>query len=763
MSSKPIATPVRRVRGGRKQPTDVKKADAAVVVSAEGGPAAAAADAFPLPAAMNRLARAFGLGVDATDAALTREYGAAPKRESISSLAEELGAGFRLGKGDLTRLDPDAFPVVVLMRTGGAVIVHARNGEDADVERPSGRGSAPLADINAASIGVHLRFELTAASSERLARIEPVQRAAGGEETDAPHPTRLVGELFGMIWRRHKREATQLLVSSLLINLFMIALPLYIMSVYDRVIPHTAFESLIALTIGVMLILATDLALRYVRLKFIDAIGLSVSRDLQARLYRRLLFISLAKRPKSASAIVNAQSEIDAICHLAPEFFASMVADVALAATILALIAYIGGAIVLAPIIGVATVAAAVFLGSRSARPHMTRQAALKTAATAQLSETFDSLTAVKANGAEHALLSQFERIGDAAGLTGHLARQRSRFSGQAASVIAQATIVGTLFLGVVRIDAGAMSIGALAATTILVGRAVMPISQLVDQFNRLWTLKDVLAPAFEAVDAEEEKGGERDGGEGRRVMGDIRLQNVSYKHESANAPALKDLNLHIAPGEKIGLIGKNGSGKSTLLHLLPRLYTPTDGTVLIDGYDARQFSARRVRQEIGLMPQEIVLFNAPLKDNILLGAADATDEDFLRAVTTAGVDRFVRRHPEGFSMQVGPRGEFLSAGERQAVGLARALLRRRKVLLLDEPTSMMDHTAEALVIENLARAAADMTLIVSTHRLRLLELVDRVIVLDEGRIVADGPRDQVLAELAQPAPAANRPVRRSA
>ncbi|MBI1391424.1 MAG: ATP-binding cassette domain-containing protein [Alphaproteobacteria bacterium] len=708
-------------------------------------------DAFALPAAMNRLARAHGVGVDASDAAISEEYGTAPKRESLKILANELGADFAPRRGELGKIPAETFPLVAMTRRGGAIILHRRDRDTIFLERPSGPSRATVLELREELLDVFFAFRLNGQSAERMTgagRIEPTKAAS--------RSGRLLLDLYAMLIRRHRSEMLQLVAAAMIINLFMMALPLYIMSVYDRVIPHAAFESLIALTIGAGIVLAADLGLRHVKLKFIDAVGMKSSRALQTRLYRKLLFSSLANRPRSAAQIAQAQQDVDGLCLQAPEFLASLVADTALAISILTLIYVIGGAIVIAPIIGCAIVAISVFIGAASAREPSKRSAALRNAAAAQVAETFESLTSIKANTAEHALLNQFERLADAASLIGHDARQRSRFVGHSTSVIVQATVVGTLFLGVVRIDQGAMSIGALAATTILVGRAVTPISQLVDQFNRIWTLKEVLAPALDSVAEQEEKGGERDGGESRTVSGSIAFRRVSFRHGD-DVVALSDISLDIEPGEKIALIGKNGSGKSTLLHLIPRLYEPTSGSILIDGHDARQFSARRLRQAVALMPQETVLLNAPLKDNILLGASGVSEDDFRRAVEAAGVDKFARRHPKGYSLEVGPRGEFLSAGERQAVGLARTILKPRKILLLDEPTSMMDHTAESDVIEALRRETAGRTLILTTHRLRLLEIVDRVIVLDGGRVVADGPRDAVLKQLAQPTPAVNR------
>ncbi|MEM9898438.1 MAG: ATP-binding cassette domain-containing protein [Pseudomonadota bacterium] len=713
---------------------------------------------MPLPVAMNRLARQHGVGVDATDGALTRDYGNTPKEENLSILSRELGAQFEPFHKNVFSASKEDFPLIAMAKTGGALIILQKTEKGFDIEGRSGVAAITKQSLRDCLTGAAFRFRLNHTTAERLTdKSNNPNRDAATETGNDISSSRLLLALYKSLLTHHRKEMIQLVLAALLINLFMVALPLYIMSVYDRVIPHAAFESLLTLTVGMALVFGADFGLRYVKLKFIEAVGVSTSRRFQIALYRKLLFAPLAKRPKQAAPIIQAQQELDSVCLTAPEFLASLVADATLTISILMLIGSIGGAIVIAPIIGCFAVAGVIFLGSWQARGPSKKAAALKTMSAAQINETLESLTAVKANGSEHALLSQFQKISNATSVIGHQARHRARFSSQATSVLVQGIVVATLFLGVVRIDAGAMSIGALAATTILVGRAVMPVSQIVDQFNRLWTLKEVLVPAFESINQDEEKGGERNGGEGRKLRGAIRLQNVSYTHEETDTRALENVSLSIAPGEKIGVIGRNGGGKSTLLHLIPALYTPTQGTVLLDEYDARQFSARRIRQDVALMPQETVLFNAPLKDNIVLGNDDIDEEAFLRAVTVAGVDRFAKRHPKGFSMDVGPRGDFLSAGERQAVGLARTILRSPTVLLLDEPTSMMDHTAEGLVINALRRETQSKTLVITTHRLRLLELVDRVIVLEAGRVIGDGPRDQVLAQMRQPTPEVNR------
>ena len=702
---------------------------------------------FTLPAAMNHLAKRFGLALRASDDELTKEYGAKPGKESIKMLATEIGADITIRKINIDTAPANHFPLIAITKQGTALILHDRDDKFITVEGTNGVAKAPTAQATTHLTGAVILFTPGEAAISRLANAPEITTTSQAVADLSPAKN-LPLWLAINAWRNDRPELARLLSVSLISNLFLIALPLFIMSVYDRVIPHAAFESLITLTIGILIILGADLGLRFVRLKFIDAIGLKISRDLQLNLYRRLVSMPLAKRPKSASVISNVQPEIETACLLTPEFFVGVISDSIFALFVLALIAYIGGVIVLAPMIGICAVGCAIYAGSKLARKNAQKLALLKSAGHSQVNETFESLTAIKATGAEHPLLSKFERLSDASASIGHHSRLHQRYSGQAVSVIVQMTIVCTLCFGVLRISSGVMSIGSLAAVTILVGRAIMPVSQLIDQYCRLKTLKEVLATAFDLVSDEEEKAGDDASTSARRFKGTINLHNVSLRHASAELDALQNLSLEIKPGEKIGLIGKNGCGKSTLLHLFPRLLIPTNGTILIDGYDARQYSPRRLRQEIGFMPQETVLFNETLRENICLGPNDFTEEDFERATYLAGVDRFARRHPHGYSMQVGPRGEFLSAGERQAVGLARVLLRPRKMLVLDEPSSLMDHTAEGQLIKSLSDHLKNTTLIVSTHRMRILELVSRVITLESGQIIADGPKDQVLKSL---------------
>ncbi|WP_306250511.1 ATP-binding cassette domain-containing protein [Parvularcula sp. IMCC14364] len=702
-------------------------------------------DAIPLPASINRLATHFDPGNGRSEKNAIREYGQKPGRTSLEMLSREASIETELAKVDLSQLKATDFPIVAVTKSAASFIIWNRTNTGYIIE------GKDQSCVSAEKLNQHLSGHFIKARPNMVEQVH----------ASTTSPDQMLRWLFNLIWKNDRAALSQLLLAAIICNIFLIALPLFIMSVYDRVVPHSAFASLQALTIGFILVLGADLSLRFVKGKLTDAIGLGIAHRLQMNLYRRLLTIRLSRKPSSASEVSNVQSELETICLLMPAFLTSIIADTTFAFVVLAIIANIGGYVVLAPLIGIMIVASVIFIGTWHSRENAQQASILRGAASAMISETFDSLTAVKANGSEHSLLRKFERVIDAAAIKGHLARQNVRFSANILNSVVQATIVGTLVLGVLRIDAGVMTIGSLAASTILVGRAIMPIGQLVDQTSRIWTLKEILQGTFSMISEKEEEGGEQDGGESRTFRGHLQLNNVGCRHESTDVEALKNINLEIKPGEKIGVIGKNGSGKSTLLHLFPRLYLPSSGTMVIDGYDARQYSPRRLRQEVGFMPQEIVLFNDSLRANICLGTEDYTEEEFNRAVELSGVERFARRHPHGYSMRVGPRGEFLSAGERQSVGLARVLLKPKTILALDEPSSLMDHTSEQQLIQSLTQNLKETTLVISTHRMKLLDLVDRVIVMDQGEITMDGSKQEVLTRLKQPLPA--QQVRRSA
>ncbi len=366
---------------------------------------------------------------------------------------------------------------------------------------------------------------------------------------------------------------------------------------------------------------------------------------------------------------------------------------------------------------------------------------------TGLINEVAGALETVKATTAEAQLLGRWERLTDAAAFAGHRSRQWMHVSTQLANTIGLLAVVATLVIGVYVIAAGAMTLGALTAASMLIGRVTQPVAMLVGSLHRAKLALRTAEGLGATLSGSQEESGDRAGAE-RPIRGAIELRNVTLTYPDAVAPALRNISLTIRPGEKVAIIGRVGCGKSSLLRLLVRLAEPASGTVLLDDRDIRQVSPKALRRALSLMRQDHVLFDDTLQVNVCLGLESVPEQDFERAVTASGVREIAARNPQGYSQRLGPRGERLSGGERQMVALARALVVSPTVLILDEPTASMDNTLEARIVRELASFSKDRTLIVATHRAQALALVDRIIWLDEGTIVADGPKEEVLRAL---------------
>ena len=315
---------------------------------------------------------------------------------------------------------------------------------------------------------------------------------------------------------------------------------------------------------------------------------------------------------------------------------------------------------------------------------------------------------------------------------------------------VQQMVSLATIVIGVYLIHDGLLSMGGLIACYLLSSRAMAPIGQVVGLLVQYHSA----ATAFESLEELMQRPVERPQDKRflsrPRLRGDIEFRNVSFAYGEDDVPVLRDVAFAIRAGERVGILGRIGSGKTTLEKLILGLYQPTAGAVLVDGIDLRQLDPAELRRNIGYVPQDVTLFYGSLRDNIVMGMPQADDDKVVQAARIAGIAEYVDAHPHGYAMLVGERGESLSGGQRQGVAIARAMISDPPILLLDEPTASMDHASEEAVKQQLRRHAAGKTMIVITHRTSLLDLVDRIIVVDAGRIVADGPKAQVVEALRQ-------------
>ena len=306
------------------------------------------------------------------------------------------------------------------------------------------------------------------------------------------------------------------------------------------------------------------------------------------------------------------------------------------------------------------------------------------------------------------------------------------------------ATVVGGVYL----IHAGMLTMGGLIACTMLSGRAMAPLAQLVALLMQYQNARLALTSLEETMKRPTERANESAFVHRAEIRGEIEFRDVTFSYAVDTEPALKNVSFKLRPGEHVVVLGRVGSGKTTLQKLIMGLYAPTSGAVYIDGVDLRQLDPADVRRNIGYVGQDALLFYGSLRDNIAIGAQYADDQTIIEAAEMGGLADFVNRHPKGFDMLIGERGESISGGQRQGVAMARAVLLDPPILLLDEPTSSMDFSSEEDLKGRLRRFAEHKTMVIVTHRLSLLDLAHRIIVVDGGRVVADGPRDKVVEAL---------------
>ncbi|MCU7805825.1 MAG: type I secretion system permease/ATPase [Candidatus Thiodiazotropha sp. (ex Lucinoma borealis)] len=547
-------------------------------------------------------------------------------------------------------------------------------------------------------------------------------------------------------WRIYR----DVLVSSLLINSFALASPLFIMNVYDRVVPNNAIETLWVLAIGVMIVYTFDVVMRTLRGYFIDIAGKKSDILLSASLFERVLGIKMSARPPSVGAFANNLREFESIRDFITSATVVTLVDLPFVVLFLLVIWLVGGPLVIVPAVCIPLV---IIYGLLIQSP-LRRSVEATYRASAQKGATLiESLTAVetiKHLGAESIVQRKWEQ------LTGHIAKWgvRSRLLSASVTNVAiffqQVAQVGIVVFGVYLISEGEISMGALIAGVILVGRAMAPMAQVANLTVRYYQAKTALDSLNSIMELPIERPEGKIFVSRERFQGDIELDDITFAYPGEEKVALNHVSLHVSSGEKVAIIGKVGSGKTTIEKLIQGLYDPNSGAVCIDGTDLRQIDPADLRRSIGYVPQDIMLFYGSVRENIVLGAPYADDSDILKVADIAGVTEFVNQHPHGFDMQVGERGEHLSGGQRQAIAIARALLLDPPVLLLDEPSNSMDNSTEAMLKRKLADYAKEKTLILVTHRTSLLDLVDRLIVIDAGRVIADGPKEQVIEALKQ-------------
>ena len=550
------------------------------------------------------------------------------------------------------------------------------------------------------------------------------------------------------VFLSERKRLVQMLAAAAFMNLTALAIPLYMRAIYDRVVPNLAIESLWALSAGVIMVLVFEFMFRHARTSFVDAVAVRVGQAVQHRAMTSFLNGRLGKRDTNVGSLMTALRDVEGLAMLVPQMLVTFLIDVPFFFAFVVLIGMIAGLTATGPLIGAA---AMVFIGAVAAyasKLSAKRATKLMQARNNLVVDVAEGLTTIKANQAEGRFLRQWDIVSDHIGMAGRAARKWNDMPGSVSTLLVQLVTVAVIVIGVFQIKAGVMTTGALVAATMLAGRAMVPVSGAIAMISKGYQSLSQFAGLAELLAMEPERDVSDPSIRRTEITGDIRLRALSFTYDGAAEQSLRGVCLNIEPGEKIALIGRSGSGKSTLLQILSGMLGPSEGAVTIDGHAMDQFASSHLRQSIIYSGQDAVLFNTSIWDNILLGMEEPDPDVVERAIRAAGLDRFIDRSVEGYTRKVGPRGAHLSGGQRQSVLIARAMVRDPAILLLDEPTANMDIDSEQAVINGLRQAAAETTVIVATHRMALLDLVDRVIWLEEGRVFADKPKQEVLAML---------------
>ena len=651
--------------------------------------------------------------------------------------AARAGLSCKLLRRQLEKIDATLLPAVLLLNGDDACVLLGwdETGATARVLFPeTGQGEAQIGRDDLIS-----RYSGIAAFARPLFRFD----SRTPEVADLRQRHWFWGAL-GLQWPVYR----DVLGAALLINVFALVIPLFTMNVYDRVVPNRAIETLWVLAIGVLLVLLADISMRMLRGYFVDLASARIDLQLSALIMERVLGMRMEERPASVGSFAANLRSFEAVRDFITSATVTALIDLPFAVIFLIVTAWIAWPLVLPPVLGIVIVAIYAFVIQH--RMHELSETSYRAAAqrNATLVESLTGLETIKAHGAEAQMQSRWESSAAFLSRVSNQSRLLSSSAVNGASTVQQIVSVSVVLLGVYLIADNKLTMGGLIASSMLASRAIAPLGQLVGLLMQYQTARTSLGSLNKTMSNPVERPPGANFIQRREFRGDIEFREVSFNYPNRQDSALRNVSFRISAGEKVALIGRVGSGKTTVEKLILGLYRPTAGSVSMDGIDARQLDPADLRRNVGYVGQDATLFFGTLRDNIVLGQPQFDDTAVVAAAEVAGLGEFINAHPQGFDMLIGERGESLSGGQRQSVAIARSVLGNAPILLLDEPTSAMDFSTEERIKQNLKTYATGKTVVLVTHRTSLLDMVDRIIVMDAGRVLADGPRDKVIEAL---------------
>lgn len=657
--------------------------------------------------------------------------------ESFCEAARRLGLKSKIiRRADMGAFSAALLPAVIIVKGGRGVVLLAREQGKVKIYDPESAATRELKESDLkkhyAGFGILVHPQASFTDSA-LAHAEDHERS-----------------WFWSLMMDNKGIYGRVIVASILINLFGLVSPLFIMNVYDRVIPNSAIETGWVLGIAALTAFAFDFIMRTLRGYFIDLAGRRIDVIASRRIYDQVLNMRLSGKPASSGAFANMLREFDSVRDFITSATLTALVDLPFTFFFLFVIFMLAGPVALLLFFLIVIVIGIGMLLQVPLRAVVARSSHAGEAKHGLLVETIGALEAIKAINADGRLRARYgAHVGEAAGFA-----TQSRFiSGlgvNIATFLQQSSSILIVLMGMYLVRDNTMTVGALIAAVMLGGRAIAPIGQVANLLTRYHQSRGALQTINKIMGKDVERPAHKQFLHRPHLDGKITFDRVSFLYPHTDRKVLDNVSFTINPGEKVGVIGRVGSGKSTIARLMLGLYEPGDGAILADDTDYRQIDPADLRRNIAYIAQDVVLFRGTIRENITMARPQVSEAEILEASKLAGVHEFIARHPMGYDAPVGERGEGLSGGQRQAIALARAMLLKPQVFVCDEPTNAMDSVAEEAFSRHIKTQVAGKTFVLITHRQNLLTLVDRLILVDQGKVIMDGPRDRVLQSLAQ-------------
>ena len=658
---------------------------------------------------------------------------------------QSVGFSVKLAKRDLSSLPTEIFPVVVLVKDGGALLLNNRTQSIRGLRYELLQVGSDVQNITLEEAELRAIYGGHCLLMKQL----PKPGEAGGEDAEEPSGSRW---LWQTVWR-YRRYYYDSILATVLINVLSTFAGLFAIHVYDRVIPLKAYATLWALVTGVVIALLFEAAARQLRDYLMDLAARKSDITLSSALFSQALGLRLEHTPPSSGAFAHQVRQFETVRDFGTSASLAIVTDLPFSLLFIFMIFTVAGKMAIVPLVAIIVSVLTALWIQFPLHTLMMQTFRDQSAMMGVLIESIEGIETLRVTGASGIMTKRYEDLTAATAFSGMKYRILSNIVMTFFNFIQQGQSIVMLVWGVYLIHEGELSTGALVGCMMFASRAIGPVGQFVGLATRFQTAKTALSGLNSLMSLPVERDPTRSYLQKPNIDGSIEVSKLSFAYPATSghkAPiALNDVSIKIDTGERVAFVGKIGSGKSTLLRMIAGLYQPFEGQVKIDGIDIRQIDPVDFRNNIGYVTQDLRLFRGTLRENIFLGRAGASMDAFHEVVALTGLDKIADAHPMGYDMPIGAMGLGLSGGQRQLVALARALITRPKILLMDEPTSAMDMQTEALFTKRLEHIVKGRTVIIVTHRPSLLSVVDRVVVMDQQRMVADGPKDRILSMLA--------------